>query len=211
VSNRRLLELAAMMIVATVVSIVLVDDFVRRASWLPGLAVWREGQRAIEIATGIDAHRWWWLGAILATAAVAVARPAWRHMALPFLYVAVVHVSTRYAFIWIKELTGRLRPYQLSWPAADARQSFMEQGGLSFPSGHAALYFGLALPLARLYPRYRAPLYAIALFMSLARIFQNAHWVSDVTASVALVALVTALMPWPASPARSSSPAPPGP
>jgi membrane-associated phospholipid phosphatase len=60
----------------------------------------------------------------------------------------------------------------------------------SFPSGHAAFYAGLFLPLALLFPRWAVPLLAIPLLVGGERIASHDHYASDVGASFLLAALV---------------------
>ena len=61
----------------------------------------------------------------------------------------------------------------------------------SFPSGHVAFYAGLFLPLMMLAPRL-SPLWAIPpAFVAVARVLDHDHYVSDVTASLALAAALT--------------------
>jgi membrane-associated phospholipid phosphatase len=52
----------------------------------------------------------------------------------------------------------------------------------SFPSGHAATAFGLAIGLSWLFPRGRYVFFVLALLASFQRIESGAHWVSDVIA-----------------------------
>jgi membrane-associated phospholipid phosphatase len=86
---------------------------------------------------------------------------------------------------------GRLRPYQLlehnDWSHA------WFAGGTSFPSGHVSFFWGLFLPLAYLYPKYRVPLLVLPVFIGFARIDENVHFLSDVLGSIALAAIVTLL------------------
>ena len=68
-------------------------------------------------------------------------------------------------------------------------------GGGSFPSGHAAFYFGLLLPLAAACPvRWqRLAVLAIPTYVVLARIDLAKHFLSDVAAS-ALIAAIYSLI-----------------
>jgi membrane-associated phospholipid phosphatase len=56
----------------------------------------------------------------------------------------------------------------------------------SFPSGHAATAFGLAIGLSWLYPAGRVPFFTFAALASLQRITNGAHWLSDTLIGVAL-------------------------
>jgi len=59
----------------------------------------------------------------------------------------------------------------------------------SFPSGHAAVAFGLAFGVAALWPRWRWPMLLFAAAVAASRIVLDAHYLGDVIAS-ALLALL---------------------
>jgi len=107
------------------------------------------------------------------------------------IFTGVVQLATIAATSHLKGLFGRLRPYQLI-ERGDWSQIWFA-GGTSFPSGHVAFFWGLFLPLAYLFPRYRLPLLVIPVFIAFARIVDNVHFLSDVLGSIALAALVTLL------------------
>jgi membrane-associated phospholipid phosphatase len=74
-------------------------------------------------------------------------------------------------------------------------------GGSSFPSGHTAFYFGLFLPLAWLFPRHHTAWMFVPVFIALARINANDHYLADVCTSIVLCCLLTLafarlLRPW---------------
>jgi membrane-associated phospholipid phosphatase len=60
----------------------------------------------------------------------------------------------------------------------------------SFPSSHTAFYWGLLLPAAACLPRYRIPLLVLPVLISIGRIIENVHYISDVLAAIALVGLI---------------------
>ena len=91
-----------------------------------------------------------------------------------------------------KDLFHRVRPHELLDSGNWDRIWFVSGG--SFPSGHAAFYFGLFLPLVYLFPRWRWLLLAPPFFIAAARVNANMHFLSDVTASMALAALFTLAM-----------------
>lgn len=110
-------------------------------------------------------------------------------LARALVFAGAVQIATIEAAWWIKEYFGRLRPHQLiernDW------SHIWFAGGNSFPSGHNAFFWGLFLPLAYLYPKYRIPLLIVPVFIAFARIDENYHFLSDVLGGVALAALIT--------------------
>ncbi|MBV8685606.1 MAG: phosphatase PAP2 family protein [Alphaproteobacteria bacterium] len=131
------------------------------------------------------------LGAALVVAALAgnvLRRRAWH--AGPLLYVGAVQLACTLAADLAKPPFGRLRPFQA---AADGRWSdlwFMGERYGSFPSGHAAFYAGLFVPLALAFPRWAPPLLAVPLLVAAERILSHDHYPSDVGASFLLAALL---------------------
>lgn len=115
-----------------------------------------------------------------------------RHHGAALLFVGATHVLSTLICGMSKNLFSRLRPYELldngNW------DQIWFASGSSFPSGHAGFYFGLFLPLAFLFPRWRWPLLVIPFFVAAARVFGNMHFLSDVTASMAVAALITVAM-----------------
>jgi undecaprenyl-diphosphatase len=63
----------------------------------------------------------------------------------------------------------------------------------SFPSGHAAAFFALALAVFYFNRKWGCWIFALSLFMGLARIFTGVHWPSDILAGV-LIGLVSAFL-----------------
>jgi membrane-associated phospholipid phosphatase len=91
----------------------------------------------------------------------------------------------------IKEAFGRMRPFQLIEKNDWSHIWFM--GSNSFPSGHNAFFWGLFVPLVYLFPRWWILLLIVPVFIGLARIDENYHFLSDVLASISLACLVTLL------------------
>jgi len=107
------------------------------------------------------------------------------------VFTGIVQLGTIEAGSLLKTVFGRLRPYQLL-ERGDWSQIWFA-GGNSFPSGHVSFFWGLFLPLAYLYPKYRVPLLAIPVFIAFARVDENVHFLSDVLGGIALAAIVTLL------------------
>ena len=110
-------------------------------------------------------------------------------VARALIFAAGVQIATIETAWLVKDYFGRMRPYQLI--ASDDWNHVWFAGGNSFPSGHNAFFWGLFLPLAYLFPKYKAPLLIIPLFIAFARIDENYHFLSDVLAAIALAALIT--------------------
>jgi len=112
-----------------------------------------------------------------------------RYHARALMFAGAVQLATIESAWWIKDYFGRLRPHQLiernDWT------HIWFAGGNSFPSGHNAFFWGLFLPLAYLYPKWRIPLLIIPVFIAFARIDENYHFLSDVLGGIALAALMT--------------------
>ena len=120
---------------------------------------------------------------------LAVRRASYGARAL--LFTGIVQWATLEAAWQIKEVFGRMRPFQLIEKNDWSHVWFM--GSNSFPSGHNAFFWGLFVPLMYLFPRWRIPLLVVPVFIALARIDENYHFLSDVLASIALACLITLL------------------
>lgn len=182
-----LLVVAAVFAALSAISIVAIDEPVARA--LAGYEkhhVWVRGIAALEWAIGWPIDPLFITFALTGAMLVVIAVPRTRPHAPVAIFLAGTHAITRIATGELKELTGRLRPFE--WLAAGGDGSFW-RGGVSFPSGHAALFAGLAIPIAIVWPRARGLLLLIP-FVAAARIGVSAHFVSDTLSAVALVALV---------------------
>jgi membrane-associated phospholipid phosphatase len=112
------------------------------------------------------------------------------------IVAALVQLAAIGTMILGKDFFGRSRPQQVL-EAGDWSHVWFA-GGASFPSGHAAFYFGLLLPLAAAvqHPRLRALLVAIPVYVSIARIDLAKHFLSDVAASALMVAVYALVAAW---------------
>jgi len=116
---------------------------------------------------------------------------AWRtsYFARALVFTGLTQIATIGCAWVIKDVFGRLRPNEVI--ALGNWDHVWFAGGNSFPSGHNAFFWGLFLPLAYLFPKYRIPLLILPLFIALARIDENYHFLSDVLAAIALASFVT--------------------
>lgn len=154
-----------------------------------GLWLFHHGTSALDTLTGHRVQKYL-LGALIAGGALALMLPrATRPQARDALLVGATQLASVALTSLGKHLFQRLRPLQL-FESGDWSHVWFAGGG-GFPSGHAAFYFGLCLPLAWLFPRWRWPLAAVAWFVAAARVDANAHFLSDVAAALLLAAVLT--------------------
>lgn len=180
----------------------LVDRPLARAigSYEP-LPIWNVG---IEILEWITLFPIWRMALPVALAVgmlACVVVPRWRVHAHAWMFVAGTHLATRLATIHLKDATDRIRPH--AWLArTEGADATFGMGGHAFPSGHGTLFASVAIPLAVLYPRLRAPMLAVTAFVVIARVGVNDHWASDVLASLTLVVAAASLLGWLVRPPR---------
>jgi membrane-associated phospholipid phosphatase len=150
--------------------------------------VFEQGTHAFDLVLGRHASQFL-IGALLLMAgAVLCTRPASRGAGRRWLYVANVQLSATLLASVLKTAFGRLRPYEVL--AGGHGDATWFAGGDSFPSGHAAFYFGLVLPIVALWPKRAWPLLALAWFIGAARVVGGHHFPGDVGASIAVAALL---------------------
>jgi membrane-associated phospholipid phosphatase len=193
VAPRWVVMLAAGSAAATAAAIVTIDEPIARAlAGYEPLAIWDGGVAVLEWIVLLPVWRFALPVGLVAAMLATVAVLRWRAAAPPLMLVAGVHLATRLTTGWIKDATGRLRPGE--WLARGGDDGSFFQDGISFPSGHVALFASIVLPLMIVWPRARVPLAAIAGFAALARIAAGAHFVSDALGAITLVALWTVLV-----------------
>ncbi|MGH8090129.1 MAG: phosphatase PAP2 family protein [Rudaea sp.] len=195
--------LALTVLACALLALVSIVGFDRRiaeavhASAAASAAVFVEGTRALDAVSGrslLHSHALSGvlLGGILFMFGVLI----WTfkrgsYLARALIFTGGVQLATIASAWALKNVFGRLRPYEL-FAHGDWSHAWFA-GGNSFPSGHNAFFWGLFLPLMYLFPRYRFALLMVPVFIALARIDVSMHFVSDVLASIALAALVTLL------------------
>ncbi|MGH7259893.1 MAG: phosphatase PAP2 family protein [Nitrospiraceae bacterium] len=119
----------------------------------------------------------------------------------PELYQAglrgwVAHAVTAILVQSLKHGIGRPRP-RLHREDEFFTGPTLESGLDSFPSGHASASFAVATVIVKHFPRVAWPVYALAGYVSLTRVFRGSHFVSDSVAGVVLGLVVGTLVATP--------------
>ena len=148
---------------------------------------WNTGVDYLEYGLGIVPYKWTGVWILTVGTIVTLAIPRLRAAAFAFALIAFVHFSGWVLYPWLKLAFGRLRPAEWLKKGGD---TFWHHNAWGFPSGHAVLFGSIVVPLAVMYPRTR-PLLAIVVFAMTARVMVSAHFISDVLAGYAVVALLT--------------------
>jgi membrane-associated phospholipid phosphatase len=197
--NRRQLGYSVIVaLVLTLLSIFLFDQPI--AAFAQGAGgrkspLLQEGTHWLEIAAGLPINRYFLTWLLLGVGALLFIAKNTRAFGWMFLFIATAQFITRLTAGVLKNVFERLRPFEVI-QAGNWDWKFFSGHGNSFPSGHAALFWGLFFPLAFLFPRYRWPLLIVPVFISIARIGVLDHWCSDVIASAGLAALFTLVFSW---------------
>ncbi|HEX8078049.1 MAG TPA: phosphatase PAP2 family protein [Chthoniobacterales bacterium] len=192
-NRRQLLYSGIIALLLTLLSIFLFDQPIAAFAQRNGgreSAILQQGTSWLEVASGFPIARYFLTYLLLGTAAVLFIAKSTRTIAWMLFFIGTSHIVTRLVAGTLKNLFLRLRPYEVI-QAGNWDWNFFGDHGSSFPSGHAAHFWGLFFPLAFLFPRYRFPLAIIPLFITIARVGVNDHWCSDVIASAGLAALIT--------------------
>ncbi|SEL63542.1 Membrane-associated phospholipid phosphatase [Aquimarina amphilecti] len=90
-----------------------------------------------------------------------------------------------------KTLAGRARPY--TGKGKDAFKFYSSEADYhSFPSGHAILSFTTAYAISKQFenPYVKGGIYALGLISPISRLWQGAHWLTDVTLGVVLSVVI---------------------
>ncbi|HEY0143885.1 MAG TPA: phosphatase PAP2 family protein [Thermoanaerobaculia bacterium] len=185
--RRSLLVWCAVLTILTIVAIASIDRplaMALRDSAPATAALIHPAIDTVEVIFGFPLSKWLTGFVILVAALVALARRAWRPVGWLLLFVAASQLTTRLVAGVLKNVFLRARPFEnLAGPF------FID--GSSFPSGHAAHFWPLYFAAAIAFPRLRWPLLVLAILVSIARVAVIDHFLSDVTASAALAALIT--------------------
>lgn len=190
-SSRQLLNVALAALAFTVVSVFVIDVPLARMIGTPSPGLARPVSAftsAMEIVSGMTLSKFALGGALIAAGVIAYFVRRWRAAALPLLFIGLTHFSARLIAGVLKNVFGRLRPFEAQ--AAGWHDAFFAGGG-AMPSGHAIHFWALFFPLALLFPRARWILLPLPVAISIARVLANDHYLGDVVASMALAALIT--------------------
>lgn len=150
----------------------------------------QQGTHWLEIAAGLPIQRYLLTWLLLGMGALLFIAKRTRAIGWMLLFIGTAQFLTRLIAGVLKTVFERLRPFEVI-QAGNWDWKFFSGHGNSFPSGHAALFWGFFFPLAFLFPRYRWPLLIIPVFISIARVGVLDHWCSDVIASAGIAALLT--------------------
>ncbi|MEY2488147.1 MAG: hypothetical protein QOC70_89 [Verrucomicrobiota bacterium] len=197
--NRRLIAYSLVGSIAlTLLSIFFFDQpiaaFVQRVGGRSS-AILQQGTSFLEVISGFPIARYALTYALLTAGLLLSFWESTRSAAWILLFIACAQFVTRIAAGTLKGVFERLRPFEVI-QAGDWDWKFFSGHGNSFPSGHAAHFWGLFFPLAFLFPRFRIPFLIIPLFISFARVGVNDHWCSDVLGSIGIAATVTLFFIW---------------
>jgi membrane-associated phospholipid phosphatase len=157
-----------------------------RASGTEGIGVLLQGTSLLDTATGKEISKFLVGLAITALGLILLLPAGTRILARRALFVGIVQLFGTTLTGVLKNVFGRLRPFELLQSGDWSHAWFV--GGSAFPSGHAGFYFGLFLPLAYLFPRWWWALLMVPWFIAVARIDANHHFLSDVGVSIVIVA-----------------------
>lgn len=92
----------------------------------------------------------------------------------------------------LKKFFRRIRPYKV---LPDARSGSQQLIDYSFPSGHTAAGFSLAVNYANAYPTIGLLIIFLAVMVGLSRIYLGQHYPTDVFAGAALGTLTAVFVP----------------
>ncbi|HEX8193476.1 MAG TPA: phosphatase PAP2 family protein [Allosphingosinicella sp.] len=158
--------------------------------WLPAPvpgSIWAQGLALADLVSTRDAADWL-LPFILALAGlILLVLSSTRPIGWPLFYLGTAALLAYLAAELPRALFGRVRPSEVL-PGVD----LWFASGASFPAGPAGYYAGLFLPLVILFPRL-SPVWVLPpLLVSAALVVEQDHYLSDVSAALALAAALAA-------------------
>jgi membrane-associated phospholipid phosphatase len=150
---------------------------------------WARGVALLDGAALRDTWDFLLPSALVLAGVLLLALRATRATGFGVLYVGLVQILSYAAAHLSTPWFGRVRPSE-----ALAGGDVWFAAGNSFPSGHTAFYAGLFLPLVVLFPRL-APVWLVPpLFVATAGVLGQDHYLSDVSTSIALAAILSAAL-----------------
>jgi membrane-associated phospholipid phosphatase len=165
-----------------------IAEFIHNAGWEHAWFFSR-GTDALDFVGILAAPKYVFGGVVCLLGLAITLRASWRAHGVAVVFAGAMQCLCVFVSGVVKGEFSRMRPFQLLESGDWAHGWF--SNGSSFPSGHNAWYWGLFLPLAFAYPRWRWPLIAIPVFIAIAREIDAMHFVSDVTVAIAMVCLFT--------------------
>lgn len=181
--QRRVLVWGVLLSIVTLVAVLWIDRPLAAA--ITPVAFLGPAVDAIENVFGFSVSKWL-TGGVLVVAGLALFAFR-RRLAWMLLFAGLAQLTTRLIAGVLKNVFLRPRPFEGG--------DFFTAGS-SFPSGHAAHFWPLYFAALIAFPRLRWPLLILALFVSIARVAVNDHYLGDVAASAAIAAFVTAGWGW---------------
>ena len=143
--------------------------------------------RILEGITFFGDKWWFWLG----ICAVLFIIPRTRYMAIPAAISFCITIGINSFFL--KNIIGRVRPFVYTDLIVPAVEKLPD--GFSFPSGHTASAFAVALVLLWADKRIGIPAVIFAAIMGFSRIALGVHYPTDVIAAF-LLAFAVSIIVW---------------
>lgn len=141
----------------------------------------------IEVVSGFTFSQFL-LGGILLTLGIALwIKDKNRSRANVFLLIGLAHTCSLLLAGTLKNVFHRSRPS--GYLANHAVSDFCTATGDAFPSGHAAHFFSLFIPLMLLFPKYKWSLLVVPVFIAVQRVLSGDHYLGDVLAGTLIACL----------------------
>lgn len=138
------------------------------------------------VITFFGSRGWFWI----ALAVLLVIIPRTRYMGIPAVISFVITGGIN--SVILKNLIGRIRPFNYSDLIIPAVGELPDSS--SFPSGHTATSFAVALILLRADKRIGIPAVIFASLIAVSRMFLRVHYPSDVIAGFLLAFAVSTIV-----------------